>query len=236
MNWKPWFNTFKPIFSTKTLLKNAKKRVGVKSISLMFKNIVLGEMSMGNSFAQSRFGIACTKHYTKGTLQNNSTNIRINIKYMLKEISLNNNCITWPLMHRNSSSSFTLVVVTNLTHKLKTQYLQIYNILDTSIQRPISGQSTNVVKCYIYMCFMKLGLLLFKTIDGPPISSGICQRKRNEIWSADTVFLLCVEELLHHVLTSHTCGFWLWFYPYRAIHKSPTKFNSRLCYQKLNSL
>ena len=42
------------------------------------------------------------------------------------------------------------VKIQYLPFKVKTQYLQIQNIVDTSNKRPISGQSTTVVKGCIY--------------------------------------------------------------------------------------
>ncbi len=40
-----------------------------------------------------------------------------------------------------------------LPHQVKTQYLQISNIVDTSIKHQISGQSTTVVKGCMYIMF-----------------------------------------------------------------------------------
>ena len=40
-----------------------------------------------------------------------------------------------------------------LPYQLKTQYLQILNVVDTSIKRQISGQSTTVVKGCMYITF-----------------------------------------------------------------------------------
>ncbi len=39
----------------------------------------------------------------------------------------------------------------NLPHQVKTQYLQIENIVDTSIKYQISGKSTTVVKGCMYI-------------------------------------------------------------------------------------
>ena len=41
-----------------------------------------------------------------------------------------------------------------LPYELKTQYLQISNIIDTSIKRPISGQSTPMVKDCVGICLI----------------------------------------------------------------------------------
>ena len=41
-----------------------------------------------------------------------------------------------------------------MPHQIKMQYLQIYNIVDTSIQHPISGQSSSVVKGCMYICLI----------------------------------------------------------------------------------
>ena len=37
-------------------------------------------------------------------------------------------------------------VCANLPYKVKTQYLQILNMIHTSIKHPVSGQSTSMVK------------------------------------------------------------------------------------------
>ncbi len=51
-----------------------------------------------------------------------------------------------------------MAAAVNLPHKVKTQYLQIQNIImiiDTSIEHQISGQSTSIVK----------GCMLFDIVD-----------------------------------------------------------------------
>ena len=42
--------------------------------------------------------------------------------------------------------SISIHISINLPHQVKTQYLQIFSIIDTSIKRAISGQSTPMVK------------------------------------------------------------------------------------------
>ncbi len=44
--------------------------------------------------------------------------------------------------------------ITDLPSQAKTQYLQIWNIVDTSIKHPITGQSTTVVKGSMYIWFI----------------------------------------------------------------------------------
>ncbi len=43
---------------------------------------------------------------------------------------------------------------TCLPSQVKTQYLQVKNIVDTSIKHQISGQSTAVIKGSMYICLM----------------------------------------------------------------------------------
>ena len=43
---------------------------------------------------------------------------------------------------------------TDLLYKVKTQYVQISNIVDTSIKHPISDQSTTVVKGYMDISYV----------------------------------------------------------------------------------
>ena len=66
-------------------------------------------------------------------------------------------------------------------HKVKTQYVQILNIIDTSIKLPTSCQSTPMVKGCIDIVFDKVDTafsLILKSIDHLVISSRIFKGKR----------------------------------------------------------
>ncbi len=43
--------------------------------------------------------------------------------------------------------------VSDKQYQVKTQYLQLKNMVDTSIKHPISGQSSTVVKGCVYILF-----------------------------------------------------------------------------------
>ncbi len=64
-----------------------------------------------------------------------------------------------------------------LSYKVKTQYVQVSNIIDTFSKHPISGKSTPLVKGCMYI-FGRYCLQLLKSIDHLLISLGIFQGKR----------------------------------------------------------
>ena len=56
--------------------------------------------------------------------------------------------------------SCVLLIATYLPHKVKTQYVQISNIVDTSFKHQIFCQSTSMVKGCMYICLIDLPLVM----------------------------------------------------------------------------
>ncbi len=88
-----------------------------------------------------------------------------------------------------------------LAYKVKTQYVQISNIIDTSSKRPISGQSTPMVKdCMDIMYDMTdtdfsywRALIVCSFLHE---SSKVTESNLYVIWNTHTAFLLCRAQML----------------------------------------
>ena len=100
----------------------------------------------------------------------------------------------------------------NLPSQVKTQYLQIQNIVDTSIKHPISSQSTTVVKdcMYIWLMWQILPLVMeehwscanfFKNL--PRYNKVVCMGSEMEILHFYLVGQKCMCSLNHYAWTNY---------------------------------
>ncbi len=98
-------------------------------------------------------------------------------------------------------------VLQTLRYKVKTQYVQISNIIDTSIKHPISGQSTPMVKgCMdMHMIWQVLSLVIKgHWSSAANFFRNLPRKKKVVIWNAQTAFLLCGAELVNMKMQEFT--------------------------------